>query len=220
MTQSGRRRNPSRGDRRERAILDTALRLLAAKPLAEITIDELAAGADISRSSFYFYFDSKQAVVVALLEGLAGELGRDTEEWLTGSGPDAPALRRSLTALAILWRAHGPLLAQAVTAGRPGATGEIARWRADLYHLHVRRLAARIRRDRSTGLAPAGPDPEILAGMIDNLRDATFAASAGTLGPTEAAALVEDLLTVELRIMYGRIPTPPHPAPHPTPGPP
>lgn len=206
MTPSGRRRDPSRGDRRERAILDTALRLLARKPLAEITIDELAAGADISRSSFYFYFDSKQAVVVALLEGLADELGRDTEEWLTGSGPDAPALRRSLTALATLWRAHGPLLTQAVTSGK---TGDIAHWRADLYHLHVRRLAARIRRDREAGLAPPGPDPEVLAGMIDNLRDVTFVAAAdgSGLNETQATALVEVLLTVELRIMYGEIPT-------------
>jgi TetR/AcrR family transcriptional regulator, ethionamide resistance regulator len=210
MTRAGRRRGPSRGDRRERAILDTALRLLARKPLAEITIDEFAAGADISRSSFYFYFDSKQAVVVALLEGLAGELGRDTEEWLTGSGPDAPALRRSLTALATLWREHGPLLAQAVTGGGLGSAGEIARWRADLYHLHVRRLAARIRRDREAGRAPDGPAPEVLAGMIDHLRDAAFVAAASGDGLNEARAtgLVEDLLTVELRMMYGEIPAP------------
>jgi AcrR family transcriptional regulator len=205
---AGRRRGPSRGDRRERALLDTALRLLARKPLAEITIDELAAGADISRSSFYFYFDSKLAVVVALLRGLAGELGRDTEEWLAGSGPDAAALRRSLTALATLWRAHGPLLAQAVTAGDFGSTGEIAEWRAGLYQLHVRRLAARIRRDREAGLAPDGPEPEVLAGMIDRLRDATFvtAASGDGLDESRAVRLVEDLLTVELRMMYGEIP--------------
>ncbi|MGX6602527.1 TetR/AcrR family transcriptional regulator [Micromonosporaceae bacterium Da 78-11] len=202
---TGRRRGPSRGDRREQAILDTALTLLARKPLAEITIDELAAGADISRSSFYFYFDSKLAVLVALLQGLAGDLGRDTEEWLDGSGPDAAALRRSLTALAALWRAHGPLLAHAVAAGP--ASPEIARWRAQLFDLHVRRLSARIRRDRAAGLAPAGPAPEVLAGMIDHLRDATFLAEATAtgagLGEAAAAQVVEDLLTIELRMMYG-----------------
>jgi AcrR family transcriptional regulator len=200
----GRRRGPSRGDLRERAILDTALRLLDHKPLAEITIDELAAGADISRSSFYFYFDSKLAVLVALLRDLAGELGRDSEEWLNGTGPDAPALRRSLTALAALWQAHGPLLAHAVAGASSGP--EITRWRADLHDLHVRRLADRIRRDREAGLAPESPDAETLAAMIDRWRDATFlAAATGGLSDAGAAQVVEDVLTVELRMIYGRV---------------
>jgi TetR/AcrR family transcriptional regulator, ethionamide resistance regulator len=206
---AGRRRGPSRGDRRERAILDGALTLLARKPLAEITIDELAAGAEISRSSFYFYFDSKLAVLVALLQELAVDLGRDAEAWLDGSGPDAAALRRSLSALAALWRAHGSLLAHAVAAG-PSAP-EIASWRAGLYDRHVRRLAARIDRDRAAGLAPAdGPAPETLAGMIDRLRDATFLAASTTPGgltEPDADRLVDDLLTVELRMIYGRTPS-------------
>lgn len=192
---SQRRRGPSKGDLRERAILDTARELLAAKPLAEITIDELAAGAQISRSSFYFYFDSKLAVVVALLHGLSGELGRDSEAWLDGSGPDVPALRQSLSALAVLWRDQGRLLAGALAAA-PGCP-PIARWRAGLREAHVERLAARITRDRLAGLAPDGPAPHVLAALIDDLRTAAFAAVRDPEG------LVDDLVTVELRMMYG-----------------
>ena len=51
-----RRRAPRKGDLTEQAILDTAERLLADRSLASIGIDELAAGAGISRPSFYFYF--------------------------------------------------------------------------------------------------------------------------------------------------------------------
>ena len=43
-----------------------AWELLAVKPIGEITIGELAAGANISRPTFYFYFDSRDAVVRAL----------------------------------------------------------------------------------------------------------------------------------------------------------
>jgi AcrR family transcriptional regulator len=202
---AGRRRGPSKGDRRERAILDTALTLLSRKPLAEVTIDELAAGAEISRSSFYFYFDSKLAVVLALLRGLAVDLGRDNEEWLAGTGPDADALHRSLTAVAALWREHGRLLAHVLAAGP--SCPEIARWRTDLRDRHVARLAARIRRDRAVGLAPDGPAPEVLAEMIDRLRDAVFAAAAtapDALTDAASAALVDDLTAVELRILYAR----------------
>ncbi|MFC7528219.1 TetR/AcrR family transcriptional regulator [Actinoplanes sp. GCM10030250] len=198
----GRRRGPSKGDRREQAILDTARELLARKPLAEITIDELAAGAEISRSSFYFYFDSKLAVVIALLHSLTGELSADAGPWLDGTGPDAPALRRSLTTLAAIWRDHGRLLAGALAAA-PGCP-PIGEWRESLRHAHVTRLAARIERDRAAGLAPAGPDALVLAGMIDDLRTATLVSAKGD------SALVDALVTVEMRMLYGDLPIP-HP---------
>jgi AcrR family transcriptional regulator len=194
-TPTGRRRGPSKGDRREQAILSTARSLLARKPLAEITIDELAAGAEISRSSFYFYFDSKLAVVVALLHGLTGELLADSGPWLDGTGPDRDALRRSLAGLATIWREHGRLLAGALAAA-PGCP-PIAEWRAGLRDAHVRRLAARIERDRAAGLAPDGPAAEVLAGLIDDLRLAAFA------GAADPDALVGDLVEVESRILYG-----------------
>jgi AcrR family transcriptional regulator len=200
-TLPGRRRGPSKGDRREQAILETARALLARKPLADITIDELAAGAEISRSSFYFYFDSKLAVVVALLHGITGELSRDAGPWLDGTGPDADALRRSLTGLALLWRDQGRLLAGALAAA-PGCP-PLARWRDGLRSAHVDRLAARIERDRAAGLAPGGPAPAVLAGLIDDLRTAAFA------GAADPELLVGDLVTVELRMLYGDFPVPP-----------
>jgi AcrR family transcriptional regulator len=74
---SRRRGGPSKGDLKEAAILDTAWRLLAEKPFTGVTIEELAAGAGISRSSFYFYFDSRDAVIRALAARVSTEL-RDT----------------------------------------------------------------------------------------------------------------------------------------------
>ncbi|MEU4557953.1 TetR/AcrR family transcriptional regulator [Actinoplanes sp. NPDC023936] len=198
MNAPGRRRGPSKGDRREQAILETARTLLASKPLADITIDDLAAGAEISRSSFYFYFDSKLAVVVALLHGLTGELLADAGPWLDGTGPDEESLRTSLAGLATLWRSHGRLLTGALAAA-PGCP-PIAQWRAGLREAHVSRLAARIERDRAAGLAPEGPAPAVLAGMIDDLRLATF------VGAADPDEIIEDLVTVELRMLYGDLP--------------
>lgn len=60
-----------KGDATERAILDTAERLLADVPLADISVADLARGAGISRSAFYFYFGSKNDVVLALLDASA-----------------------------------------------------------------------------------------------------------------------------------------------------
>jgi len=63
-----RQEHPSKGDRRERALLDAAARLLQAGTFAEVSVAGIASEADISRASFYFYFASKQALLASLLD--------------------------------------------------------------------------------------------------------------------------------------------------------
>jgi AcrR family transcriptional regulator len=67
-TGRGRRAARPSGDDRELAILETASRLLDERPLHEISVDDLAKGAGISRPTFYFYFPSKDAVLMTLIE--------------------------------------------------------------------------------------------------------------------------------------------------------
>src|SRR5687767_12747973 len=112
-----RRRGMTKGDRRERAIVETAKELLQLVPPGQITVDRLAAGAGISRSSFYFYFDSKSAVLEALLDEIAQEMEEAARGWLDGAGDDPAALRKALGVSARLWREHGSLL-------RPALLGE------------------------------------------------------------------------------------------------
>lgn len=64
----GRRSARPSGDDRELAILTTAERLLETRPLSDISVDDLAKGAGISRPTFYFYFPSKEAVLLTLLD--------------------------------------------------------------------------------------------------------------------------------------------------------
>jgi AcrR family transcriptional regulator len=96
----GRRSARPSGDDRELAILATAECLLEERPLADISVDELAKGAGISRPTFYFYFPSKEAVLLTLLDrvvteadtaldrliaNLAGNLDTDRDNmWRTG----------------------------------------------------------------------------------------------------------------------------------------
>src|SRR5579884_2028942 len=69
----GRRAPRANGDDRERAILETAERLLAERSLHDISVDDLARGAGISRPTFYFYFPSKEAVLLTLLDRVVNE---------------------------------------------------------------------------------------------------------------------------------------------------
>src|SRR6476469_5123050 len=69
----GRRSPRVSGEERERAILETLERLLGERSLHEISVDDVARGAGISRPTFYFYFASKEAVLLSLFERMVGE---------------------------------------------------------------------------------------------------------------------------------------------------
>lgn len=191
------RRSPTKGDLREQAILATARGLLETRRLAAITIDELATGAGISRSSFYFYFDSKQAVMAALLEGLATELREENSPWLDGSGRDEDVLRQAVTATVALWRTHGGLLRQAFT----GDEEQLVAWREAITERGTRRTAARIERDRHDGLAPQGPTSAIvLARMLHGLKNDLLIRREPNQSDDQ---LVDDLVWATLQLLYG-----------------
>src|SRR3954468_48530 len=75
-------RRPARpsGDDRELAILATAERLLAGSPRGPVPVDAPARGAGISRPTFYFYFASKDAVLLSLLDWVVAEADAVTRE--------------------------------------------------------------------------------------------------------------------------------------------
>ena len=77
------------GDDRERAILEAFERLLEEKALHAISIDEVARGAGISRPTFYFYFASKDAVLLTLLDRVVAEADAATLDasLLPAAGP-------------------------------------------------------------------------------------------------------------------------------------
>src|SRR5437660_3843261 len=78
-TARGRRAARVSAQERETAILETAERLLEERSVQEISVDDLARGAGISRPSFYFYFPSKEAVVLTLIDRMVEDaaIGRD-----------------------------------------------------------------------------------------------------------------------------------------------
>src|SRR5690349_3276456 len=97
-SQRGRRAPRVSGDERERAILQTAERLLEERPLREISVDDLARGAGISRPTFYFYFASKEAVLLALLDRLVEEAREGVAIAFLANDPPR-VLREGITAI-------------------------------------------------------------------------------------------------------------------------
>lgn len=65
-----------RGARTRQRLLDIALRLFADNGVHATLVDDIAREADVSRATFYQYFDSRDQVVVELLEACGAELMR------------------------------------------------------------------------------------------------------------------------------------------------
>ena len=199
------RRRPRKGDLKEQAILETCERLLAEKPLREIGVDELAAGAGISRSAFYFYFESKHAVLRALAEQVSNQMYAESERWLARDDePPEVTVSRSIGAGAALWREHGPVLRAAVQTW--GAVPEMRAFWEDIVRRFVAISAERIGEERDCGAAPGGPAPEALARALIWMNERCFyTTSLGADPSLDDEELVPTLTTIWLRAIYASV---------------
>src|SRR5262249_49190550 len=149
----GRRAPRVSGDERERAILRTAEELLRERPLGDISVDDLARGAGISRPTFYFYFASKEAVLLALLDGLVEEAREGVALAFLANDPRR-VLREGITAIRDTFRDH-----RAVALAAANARAEIPAVRelwSRVMETFVAETTAAIEAERERGAAPAG----------------------------------------------------------------
>ncbi|SDO43004.1 TetR/AcrR family transcriptional regulator [Actinacidiphila guanduensis] len=106
---------PSKGDRREQALLDAAEELLAAVPFEEVTVDAIAKGAGISRAAVYFYFGSKQDVLAALVARTMTAVRQGADLAADDAAtPPAELAERAARAVARVWQEHGTVMRAAV----------------------------------------------------------------------------------------------------------
>jgi AcrR family transcriptional regulator len=201
-TPGARRRKPRKGDLTSQAILDTAERLLETRPLDEIPVDELTSGAGVSRSTFYFHFESREAVLYALAERITEDLYRAAAVWLRRGGETpAVAIRRAIEATLGLWRQHGPVLRAAVRAR--DSDPQLRRFWADVARRFIDSTAEQIESERAAGLAlPPPPSARSLATILVSMNErACFNQS--LTKPAADHEFVDTLTVIWLRTIYG-----------------
>ena len=114
------------GDQRERKILESTERLMQERPFHEISTDAIAAGAGITRPTFYFYFASKDAVLLALLDDLTRRV-HDTQASAMKHLAANPrsAWRDTIGAFYTVLRGRRPLVLAGAAARRTNADVEL-----------------------------------------------------------------------------------------------
>jgi len=199
----GSRRGPTKGDQRERALLAAARLVFREKPISQVTIDELAGAAGIARSGFYFYFESKQALLAALVDQVIGENDLEMAEWLASDGLDRKALRLGLSRALVRWKIDGRWLREAFINPDPGP--DVMQIRDRLVDEGCTAFSRRIERDARAGLTVMGR-PALLATMAVNLRSVTFAEAYANPAAYPDDELLDTLTDAILRLVYGVTP--------------
>jgi TetR/AcrR family transcriptional regulator, ethionamide resistance regulator len=91
----------SRLDRRRRheqvkaAVREATLELVGDAPFKDVTVDEIAQGAGLTRSAFYFYFRDKHDVLMSATEDVVELVYREADRWWHGDDSDSRLLIRA-----------------------------------------------------------------------------------------------------------------------------
>jgi AcrR family transcriptional regulator len=101
-----------RGDRQRHAIVQAVRELLTEKPFAELSVSTISDRAGVARSGFYFYFDSKYAVLAHILGEVADELEDLTGDFAPRGEDESPAVfaKRMIGSAAAVYAHNDPVM--------------------------------------------------------------------------------------------------------------
>jgi AcrR family transcriptional regulator len=134
--------------------------LLAEVAPEKLTVSRILERAGVSRTSFYYYFPSKDALLASLLERIADELPLPPR---CGAGAaHSTAIGATLEIAFGVWERHAAILRAAQEAPREGSQLG-ALWHELVEERWVRPLAERLRREQGAERQPPASDLLALA---------------------------------------------------------
>ncbi|MEN3221583.1 TetR/AcrR family transcriptional regulator [Mycolicibacterium porcinum] len=199
----GRRAARPSGDDREAAILATARQLLETKKFADISVDDLAKGAGISRPTFYFYFSSKEAVLLSLIDPLIKRADTGFDSALEDMPTDPKrAIRHGIEIFVSSFGSH-PATARAGTEALNSSPEFRVFW-SGLMQKWISLTAALITAERGRGAAPDTIPAMDLATSLNLMNERTIMAALSAEQPAVAYDKVVDTLAhIWLTSIYG-----------------
>jgi len=190
-------------DQRRAALLESLETLLRESRLEDINIADISRRAGLTRSAFYFYFESKHLAVAALMEEIYGAALTATARL---ADPSLPAQERVSAMVSTLFDSveeHAHLfLATLEARGQSAALRQL--WDADRSSFTAM-VAQVIRDEREAGRAAPGADPLALASMLLDLNDRALERLVE--GALPRADLEEAIVSIWVRSLFDTPPT-------------
>lgn len=101
-----------RGDKQRQAILQAVRELLQEMPFSELSVSTISMRAGVARSGFYFYFDSKYAVLAQMVAEAAEELEELTQYFAPRQPDESPEqfAKRMVGSAAAVYAQNDPVM--------------------------------------------------------------------------------------------------------------
>ncbi|MEV0550662.1 TetR/AcrR family transcriptional regulator [Nocardia salmonicida] len=108
-------RSPRKGERQRRAILDGLARLLAHRPIDDLTVGQIATEAGVGRSGFYVYFETKYTALAILTSEIWTDLMHQLDAFARRADETVEDyMFRVGSATLQVWHAHDAVLIASV----------------------------------------------------------------------------------------------------------
>jgi AcrR family transcriptional regulator len=152
------RTNPRERRRKARErVIATTLRLADRSSFRDVTVDEIARSAGISRSAFYTHFEDKQGLLLVAVEEVSAELYEMAERWWHGLGPPAERVRRAIEGVVSVYAENATVLR--IAAEVSTYDEEVRDLWLDIGGRFIEATAEHIRSEQVRGLIPANLEP-------------------------------------------------------------
>ena len=194
------RRTSNRGDARRDALLAAFDELLREQTLDQVNVAEISRRAGVTRSAFYFYFESKAVAVLALMQGLYDAAADANELLVKAEGDPQERIRRAITMLfdSVDRTAHTYRALLEARASSPAVRDMWEAGRTDFAGV----IAGMIGTERAAGRAAAGPDGDALAKVLLDLNDHALERHSLGAGPAREEH-IDALTHIWVRAIYG-----------------
>jgi AcrR family transcriptional regulator len=102
----------SRGDRQRDAIVTAVRELLQERHFADLSVSTISERAGVARSGFYFYFDSKYAVLAMIVADASEELDKLTHDFAPREPGETPSdfAKRMVGSAAAVYATNDPIM--------------------------------------------------------------------------------------------------------------
>ncbi len=150
-----------RRQRARRRIIDSAVRLADRRSFREITVDEIARSAKVSRPAFYTHFSDKQELLLVAVQAVSERLYEMAERWWHGVGPPPERVCRALEGVVSVYAEEAPLLRIATEVSTYDE--EVRALWLDIAGRFIETTADHVRSEQDAGVIPPTLDPQTTA---------------------------------------------------------
>jgi AcrR family transcriptional regulator len=185
----------SRGDRQRDAIVTAVRELLQERSFADLSVSTISERAGVARSGFYFYFDSKYAVLAVILADAGELLDSLTHHFAPREPGETPAVfaKRMVGSAAAVYANDDPVLKACAVARNTDA--QIREMMDDFYDGIIDKLIALLEQDSEA--RPISDDLPALVRTLAAVTSFTLTQDSAFVGrgedPARAVDIVEQL---------------------------